>query len=187
MSVNIRYPNITGATDREQLVQIKSFLHQLVEQLNVTLPSLGTGSAQTLNVQGQEVSSSYYELRSLIIQEIQSVEALLSDLAKKLQTEYVSDAELIQTLDAALAAAKENGDFDGPAGPEGETGNGIASIEKTATDGLVDTYTITFTNGSTATFTVTNGERGAQGDPGPAPKISFTLDEDGTLYYELEE
>lgn len=54
-------------------------------------------------------------------------------------------------------------------GPQGETGNGISSIEKTATDGLVDTYTITFTDGTTATFTVTNGKDGldgVQGEPG---------------------
>ena len=34
---------------------------------------------------------------------------------------------------------------------------GIASIDKTATAGLVDTYTITYTDGTTSTFTVTNG------------------------------
>ena len=45
----------------------------------------------------------------------------------------------------------------GATGPKGDTGNGIASIEKTATSGLVDTYTITFTNGNTTTFTVSNG------------------------------
>ena len=42
-------------------------------------------------------------------------------------------------------------------GQIGETGNGIASIQKTSTVGKVDTYTITFTNGTTSTFTVTNG------------------------------
>ena len=41
---------------------------------------------------------------------------------------------------------------------KGETGNGIASIEKTSSSGLVDTYTITYTNGTTDTFTVTNGK-----------------------------
>lgn len=45
----------------------------------------------------------------------------------------------------------------GPVGPTGPTGNGIASIEKTSTSGLVDTYTITFTNTNTTTFNVTNG------------------------------
>lgn len=58
------------------------------------------------------------------------------------------------------------------------TKNNIKSIEKTGTEGLVDTYTITFVGGSTQTFTVTNGakgdtgaqgiqgEKGEKGDPG---------------------
>lgn len=43
---------------------------------------------------------------------------------------------------------------------KGDTGNGIASITKTSTSGLVDTYTITFTNGQTTTYEVTNGADG---------------------------
>ena len=39
----------------------------------------------------------------------------------------------------------------------GKDGRGIASIEKTSTDGLVDTYTITYTDGATSTFQITNG------------------------------
>jgi len=48
----------------------------------------------------------------------------------------------------------------GPQGIQGDpgaTGNGISRIEKTSTVGLVDTYTITYTNGNTFTYTVTNG------------------------------
>ena len=45
----------------------------------------------------------------------------------------------------------------GNVGPTGLTGNGISSIEKTSTSGLVDTYTITYTNGNTTTFNVSNG------------------------------
>lgn len=41
-------------------------------------------------------------------------------------------------------------------------GNGIASIAKTNTSGLVDTYTISYTNGTTSTFTVTNGKTAYQ-------------------------
>lgn len=40
------------------------------------------------------------------------------------------------------------------------TGVGIESIAKTGTSGLVDTYTITLTNGETYSFTVTNGSSG---------------------------
>lgn len=39
----------------------------------------------------------------------------------------------------------------------GSDGSGIASIEKTGTSGIVDTYTITYDNGNKTTFTVTNG------------------------------
>lgn len=42
----------------------------------------------------------------------------------------------------------------------------ILSIEKTATNGLVDTYTIYYTNGTTTTFQVTNGSNGSNGTPG---------------------
>ena len=71
---------------------------------------------------------------------------------------------------------------------------GIASIEKTGTDGNVDTYTITLTDGSTSTFTVINGKDGTNGinadgtssDPNaPTPDkfFRFNLLEDGT--YEI--
>jgi len=49
----------------------------------------------------------------------------------------------------------------GATGQTGETGNGIASITKTSTSGLVDTYTITFTNGQTTTYQITNGANGS--------------------------
>lgn len=37
---NIRYPNITGKTEAEQLAQMKSYLIQLVDQLNWALSVL---------------------------------------------------------------------------------------------------------------------------------------------------
>lgn len=64
------------------------------------------------------------------------------------------------------------GSLTGPQGPQGiqgeqgETGVGITSIEKTGTSGLVDTYTITFDDETTETFTVTNGAKGDKGNTG---------------------
>jgi hypothetical protein len=43
-------------------------------------------------------------------------------------------------------------------GIQGETGNGIASVTKTSSSGLTDTYTILFTNGTSTTFDVENGK-----------------------------
>lgn len=109
MSVNIRYPNITALKEKEQIAQIKSYLHQLVDQLNNELPTLATGdssaqttgtkSTSTYEVQGGELS--YYELRSLIVQELQKVETMLEDLEQ----------------------AKANGEFDGSDGKPGQDGH----------------------------------------------------------------
>lgn len=41
-------------------------------------------------------------------------------------------------------------------GPKGDDGNGIVDIKKQKTEGQIDTYIITFSNGSTFNFTVTN-------------------------------
>ncbi len=48
-------------------------------------------------------------------------------------------------------------------GADGQDGVGIVSITKTSTSGLVDTYTITFTDGNTSTFEITNGKDGEGG------------------------
>lgn len=45
-----------------------------------------------------------------------------------------------------------------------DNGKGITSIAKTGTVDLVDTYTITYNDGTTSTFTVTNGAKGDTGD-----------------------
>lgn len=57
-------------------------------------------------------------------------------------------------------------DLSGSQGIKGETGVGVSKVEKTSTSGLVDTYTITLTNGNTSTFTVTNGKDGKDGVDG---------------------
>lgn len=66
------------------------------------------------------------------------------------------------TIDAGLVSSG-GGSGGGTAGADGV---GIQSIAKTSTNGLVDTYTITLTNGGTYTFTVTNGADGTNGTNG---------------------
>lgn len=64
-----------------------------------------------------------------------------------------------------------------PRSPKGDTGNGISSIVKTSTVGLVDTYTITMTDGTTSTFTVTNGRDGS----GSGDMTKAVYDPDSTV------
>ena len=51
----------------------------------------------------------------------------------------------------------------GDPGQNGQDGIGISKIEKTKTEGLIDTYVITFSDDSTFEYTVTNGKDGKDG------------------------
>lgn len=53
-------------------------------------------------------------------------------------------------------------------GADGANGNGITSIVKTSTVGLVDTYTITYDDGTTTTYDITNGQNGSKWYKGTA-------------------
>ena len=75
----------------------------------------------------------------------------------------VGSVELEASVFFAMSGAK------GAKGDKGDDGNGIVSIVKTGTSGLVDTYTINYTDGTKSTFNVTNGadgQQGAQGEQG---------------------
>lgn len=51
----------------------------------------------------------------------------------------------------------------GGTGSQGQDGRGIRSISKTGTNGLVDTYTIIYTDGSPFNYYITNGAAGSDG------------------------
>lgn len=98
--------------------------------------------------------------------------AIEADIAEVL--EQIQDFEQVQVVVNGLPAGSQPTStfIDGvltigiPKGDKGDTGNGISNIRKTGTSGLVDTYTITFTDGNTTTFTVTNGAKGDTGATG---------------------
>lgn len=83
------------------------------------------------------------------------------------------------------------GNIKGTDGTDGEDGNGIVSIELTSSSGNVDTYTITYDNGDTTTFTITNGvdgEQGIQGEPGEDGHTPIiTIGENGNWYIDGED
>ena len=72
---------------------------------------------------------------------------------------------------------------------KGETGANIERIDKTNSEGRIDTYTVTLTNGNTTKFYVTNGEKGDKGDKGDngasfpvSGMYSLGVDDDGNLW-----
>ena len=62
----------------------------------------------------------------------------------------------INNIDTGKSAKGERGD-------KGDDGRSILTVIKTSSYGLVDTYTITYSDGTTSTFTVTNGKDGKDG------------------------
>ena len=102
-------------------------------------------------------------------------------------TGVISDASLLGGQVVGMRGLKGDKGDKGDTGNTGATGNGIASVVKTSSAGLVDTYTITYTNGNTATFTVTNGQDGTDGNDGHSPVVTAskvgkttTISVDGT-------
>jgi len=91
-------------------------------------------------------------------------------------------ADLPEAINAALAQAKESGEFDGADGDNGEPGSdgvGIQSLKQiTASneDGGSNVWRATLTNGETSDFTVKNGNKGEQGDVG---KTAYEYAKDG--------
>ena len=74
-----------------------------------------------------------------------------------------SNPDALAQIWAAIDELKAGG---GGSGTPGKDGVGIDRIEKTSTQGLVDTYTIYLTDGSNYTFTVRNGDKGDKGEKG---------------------
>ena len=107
------------------------------------------------------------DAEGVVQQEFNTTVATLSVLEGLETTEQViqENPDIIEQILARLDELEENG---GGGGTPGKDGVGISNIEKTGTAGLVDTYTITLTNNTTYTFTVTNGAKGETGPQGPA-------------------
>lgn len=106
------------------------------------------------------------DAEGVVQQEFNTTVATLSVLEGLETTEQViqENPDIIEQILARLDELEENG---GVGGTPGKDGVGISNIAKTGTAGLVDTYTITLTNNTTYTFTVTNGAKGEMGPQGP--------------------
>ena len=80
-------------------------------------------------------------------------------------------AALPEAINTALAQAQATGAFKGA---DGADGRGIKSVARTfgnGAAGTVDTYTITYTDGTKSTYQVRNGAKGSPGDDGITPHI----------------
>lgn len=91
--------------------------------------------------------------------------------------EFLTDLSGAQGMQGPAGVQGEQGEQ----GPEGVQGVGIRSIAKTDTQGIRDIYTITLTDGRTATFSVTNGTNGNDG----VSVTNASIDSSGNLVISL--
>ena len=83
----IRYPNITGASAAEQLIQIKSFLYQLVEQLN------NAPTEKAVQVIGSSAPVSAQSIKALILKSADIVERYGDIISQRLEGVYVAKSD----------------------------------------------------------------------------------------------
>lgn len=102
MSFNFRLPNITSTTPEGKLMQLQSFLHQTVEQLNWALNTIEAGnssgnvaqsknnSGDTSSEDGTDPVAKFNEIKALIIKSADIVNAYYEKINAKLVGEYVA-------------------------------------------------------------------------------------------------
>lgn len=97
MSGNIRYPNITASSEREQLSQVKSYLYQLADQLNLALREVESAAVLRAAPGGSPVKEAqtvnFQTLKSLIVKSGTVLEACSQEVAKRLEGQYVAQSE----------------------------------------------------------------------------------------------
>lgn len=116
MSMNIRLPNITGRTEAEQLMQVKSYLHQLVGQLNWALSTIESGNSNTTVIQTaskgsvtkEDLTTSYNELKSLIIKSANTVAAYSEAAEERYESLYVAHSDFGTYTEEASQLIKKN-------------------------------------------------------------------------------
>ena len=115
--IDIRYPNIQGKTEAEQLVQVKSYLHQLVEQLNWALSTVesaqgGNTSAVVYKQRepstAQEAEDTFNSIKALIIKSADIVKAYETTIFSDFDGKYFADSDFGTYLDETNRKVEEN-------------------------------------------------------------------------------
>ena len=143
MSIDIRLPNINAANEQGQLSQMRSYLYQLVEQLNWALNTVQDGAVQTVvqpmtapTVSGtaaaeQEAQDTFNSIKSLIIKSADIVNAYYETMRLRMDGEYVAESDFgvyRRTTAAELSATIDS---------VNQLYTDLQSVEKTA-DGAYD-------------------------------------------------
>lgn len=107
MTFDFRYPQINGATEKEQLMQMKTYMHQLVDQLKWALNSIETkqvnyiaptthrvsSNVSTANLDDDTTQVRFDELKPLIIKSAEIIDVYYEVINKRLEGLYVAQSD----------------------------------------------------------------------------------------------
>lgn len=128
---------------------------------NYTYTPTIDGNVANIDLSGNELADNYSVVVSIVKANGQRLRSFRTDQF------FIVESSDDLTTDDIVQGLEENVIYlNSSIFVAGEDGRGIESIVKTGTSGLVDTYTITYTDATTSTFNVTNGANGAQGAQG---------------------
>ena len=102
MSATIRLPNITAQDYNGKLLQVQSYLYQLVQELNNALSSAEKDNAETAMIASQAAQKGWSEqdnvknfnaIKALIIKSADIVNAYYDEISRRLEGQYVAQSE----------------------------------------------------------------------------------------------
>ena len=118
MSIDIRFPNITATSVDGQMAQMQSYMHQLVQQLNWALNTIGEAqSGNTSNVvinnssneiAPNEAEDTFNSIKALIIKSADIVKAYEETIKADFNGEYFADSDFGSYLEQTSRSIEEN-------------------------------------------------------------------------------
>lgn len=118
MSINIRLPNITATNDAGKLVQMQSYMYQLVEQLNWALNTVETAIGgnvtpavrfeQNQSVAPQDAESTFNSIKALIIKSADIVRAYEETILTNFNGKYFAESDFGTFIEETNRKVEEN-------------------------------------------------------------------------------
>lgn len=118
MSINLRFPNITAKNPAEQMVQMQSYVHQLVQQLNWALNTIGDAQSENTSnvvvnnssneISPKEAENTFNSIKALIIKSADIVKAYEETIKSDFNGEYFADSDFGTYLEQTSRSIEEN-------------------------------------------------------------------------------
>lgn len=116
MSMDFRFPNITAKDEAGQLIQMKSYLHQLVQELNYAMKTVEAGSSTAVTNKSKASATetktdpiaTFNDIKGLIIKSADIVNAYYETINRKLSGIYVAESVFGAYAEQTTNSIEEN-------------------------------------------------------------------------------